>query len=186
MRVARCGDHLEDTVVNGEQGHIERAATKVEDKDVLFAVLLVQAVRDGGGGGLVDDAHHVEARDGAGVLGRLALRVVEVGGHRDDRVLDGGTKVGLSRLLHLDEDHRRDLLRREGLGLAVHEHLHDGLAVLVDHGERPELNVVLHGRIVKPPADKPLGVVHRVLRVERRLVLGSVADEAFGVGEGNP
>ena len=65
----RCSLHLLD----GQQGHIEGSTAQVEDENVALAsgVLLVQTVRDGGGGGLVDDAHAVETRDGSGVLGRL-------------------------------------------------------------------------------------------------------------------
>ncbi len=57
-----------------EQGHVERAATEVEDEDQLVLLALVEAVGEGGRGRLVDDAQHVEARDLAGLLGGLALR----------------------------------------------------------------------------------------------------------------
>ena len=42
-------------------------------------------------GRLVDDALDLEAGDPAGVLGRLALGVVEVGGDGDDRLGDFGS-----------------------------------------------------------------------------------------------
>ena len=60
-----------------EHRHVERAAAEVEDED-REVVLLVEPVRERGGGRLVDDAQHLEARDLAGLLGGLALGVVEV------------------------------------------------------------------------------------------------------------
>ncbi len=74
---------LDDALADLEQGDVERAATEVEDQDGLV-LALVEAVRERGRGGLVDDAGDVEARDLAGLLGGLALRVVEVRGHGDD------------------------------------------------------------------------------------------------------
>ena len=88
MRVASRRLHLEDAVLDREDRHVERAAAEVEDEHIALAAdLLVEAVRDRRRRRLVDDAQHVQAGDGAGVLRRLALRVVEVGGYRDDRLL---------------------------------------------------------------------------------------------------
>ena len=49
------GLHLEDAVSELEDGHVERTATEVEDEHLLLALLL-DAVRERGRGGLVDDA----------------------------------------------------------------------------------------------------------------------------------
>ena len=78
---------------------------------------LVQTVGQRRGGRLVHDPQDVEARDLAGLLGGLALRVVEVRRHGDDRVGDLLTEVRLGVALELHEHPRGDLLR--GVLLAV-------------------------------------------------------------------
>jgi len=55
-----------------EHRDIEGAAAHVEHGDQLL-LRLVQAVRERGGGGLVDDALDLEAGDLAGILRGLAL-----------------------------------------------------------------------------------------------------------------
>ncbi len=77
---------------------------------VFDFLLLVEAVGERRGRRLVDDAQHLEAGDLAGVLGRLALGIVEVGGNGDDGLRDGLAELGLGRLLHLLQDEGGDLL----------------------------------------------------------------------------
>mmetsp|Transcript_12415 Transcript_12415/g.28363 ORF Transcript_12415/g.28363 Transcript_12415/m.28363 type:complete len:87 (+) Transcript_12415:1298-1558(+) len=71
--VPSSGFNLEDTLLDGQERHIESSSTKVEDEHVLFFSFLIQAICDGGCCGLVDDSHHIEARDGSCVLSGLAL-----------------------------------------------------------------------------------------------------------------
>ena len=59
--VTRGGLHLEDALLDGQHRYIESPAPEVEDEHVTLLALLVQAVRDSGGGGLVDYSHHVKA-----------------------------------------------------------------------------------------------------------------------------
>jgi len=100
------GLDLENTILNGEEGHIESATTEIEDEDVLLALaLLVETVGNGGSGGLVDDTADVETSDGTSVLGGLSLGVIEVSGDSDDSTGDSLAEVSLSDLLHLGEDH---------------------------------------------------------------------------------
>ena len=111
------GADLDHALADLQQRDVEGAATEVEDQDGLFLLALVQPVGQRGRGRLVDDAQHVEAGDLAGLLGGLALGVVEVRGHGDHRVGDVLAQVGLGVALELHQDARADLLR--GVLLAV-------------------------------------------------------------------
>ncbi|CAA7409401.1 unnamed protein product [Spirodela intermedia] len=81
MGVPGSGFDFEDSFLDGQQRYVEGPPAKVKDEDVLLPSplrLLVQPVGDGGGGWLVDDPHHVEPRNGAGVFGGLPLPVRHV------------------------------------------------------------------------------------------------------------
>mmetsp|Transcript_37729 Transcript_37729/g.86407 ORF Transcript_37729/g.86407 Transcript_37729/m.86407 type:complete len:245 (+) Transcript_37729:588-1322(+) len=187
MRVTGGGLHLEDPILNGKQGHIERAASHVVDQHVaLPARLLVQPVRDGSSGGLIDDTEHVDTGDGASILRGLPLGVVEVRRHGHNRVVYRSSQESLSSLLHLHQDHGTDLLRVELLLLRLVGHLHHRLVTRSrNHLERPQLHVRLHDGIVKLAANQSLRVEDRVLRVPRHLVLRRITDQSLGVCEGN-
>jgi hypothetical protein len=74
--------------------HIESSSTQVENENVPFAGnLLIRTVRDSGGGRLINDTKDVETRNCTGILCGLTLRVVKVGGDRDNRICNSATKV---------------------------------------------------------------------------------------------
>ena len=178
-RVAVGRQHLElllaVDVGDLDDRDVERAAAEVVDGDLAVALLvLVEAEGERRRGRLVDDPLDLEAGDAAGVLGRLALRVVEVRRHRDDGVDDLLAEVVLGGLLHLAQDLGRDLLRRELLAA----HLDPGVAVvggddLVGH----QADVLLHFLLGELAADQALHRVDGVLGVGHRLALGRGADE---------
>ena len=118
VSVTISGLDLEDSFLDGEEGHIEGTTTEIEDDDVLL-VLLVKTVGNSGGGRLVDDTEDLESSDDTSVLGGLSLGVIEVGWDGDDGVLDILTEVRLSDFLHLGEDHGRDFLRAKLLGAST-------------------------------------------------------------------
>ncbi|URE40790.1 NAD-specific glutamate dehydrogenase [Musa troglodytarum] len=158
MGVSRGSFHLKDPLFDGKEGDVERAAAKVEDEDVLLpgtARLLVEAVGDSSSSGLIDDAHDVKARDDAGILGGLALRVVEVSGDSNHGVLDGITKVSLGDLAHLGQHHGRDLFRSELLLLTlVLDDNHRLVRGACNDLEGPVLDVTLNRGIIEPPSNQ--------------------------------
>ena len=104
--VALDGDALEAAPRQPHQGDVEGAAAEVVDQDGLrlrrqgvlgverpAALRRLERVGQGGRGRLVEDVQHVQAGDAAGVLGGLPARVVEVGGHGDDRLADRADAV---------------------------------------------------------------------------------------------
>ena len=130
--VARRGQHFDDAVADLQHGHVEGAAAEVVDHDLLIA-LLVETVGEGRGRRLVDDALDVQARDLARVLGRLTLRVGEVGRDGDDGLGHALAQIGLGVGLELLQHHRGDLLR--GVALAVDRHLVVRAHLALDRGD---------------------------------------------------
>eukprot|EP01137_Pigoraptor_chileana_P002365 Opistho-2@41109 len=103
--------HLKHTLLDLKDGNVK--GTTAEIVHCNHAVLsLVEAVREGSGSGLVDNAEDVEACNLPGVLGGLALRVVKVRRDGDDGVLGGLAKISLGGLLHLHEHKRTNLAGR--------------------------------------------------------------------------
>ena len=156
MRVAVGRLDLEHAVADFEDRHVERAAAEIPHEDRL-AGLLVEAVGERRRGRFVDDAQDFEARNLAGVFRRLALRVVEVRGDRDDRFGDALAEIRRRVVDQLLQNHRADLLRRVVL------------AVDLDLMVGPHL---------------PLDRADRAVRVGDGLALRQLADESFaGLGE---
>ena len=186
VSITSGGLDLEDTLLDGEERDIESSSSQVEDQHVALTFdLLVKAVGDGGGGGLVDDTEDVETSNKTGILGGLTLGVVEVGWDSHDSVIDGSTEVGLSSLPHLGQHHGGDLFGCELLVLALELNLDNRLAGLLDDLEGKVLHVGLDFRILELPPDETLGIEDGVCGVHGDLILCGVANETLGVCEGD-
>ena len=185
--VTSGGLDSEDTTLDVEEGNIESTTTEIVDEDValLLGLAGTETVGNSGSGGLVDDTENVEARDGTGVLGGLTLVVVEVGGDGNDGLSDLLAELGLSDLLHLQEDHGRDLLGGESLGLAEVLNLDHGGTSVVDDLEGPRLDILLDGGVIESTTDQTLDIEDSVLGVHGGLVLGGLTDQTLLSGEGD-
>ena len=180
VRVAVGRDDLDHVLRDLEDRDVEGAASEVVDRDDLLlggaGLALAEAVREGGGGRLVDDALDLEAGDTAGVLGGLALGVVEVRGHRDDGLGDRLVEVVLGSLLQLHQHAGADLGRRvhlaadADLGVTVGR-AHD----LVGHAGDFSLQVIVGH------AHEALDRKHGVLGVRDRLASSLLTDEHVAV-----
>ena len=125
---------------------------------------------DGGSGGLVEDAFHVEPCQGARRAHRLALVVVVVGRHGDHRARHRFAQPALGQLLHFGEHQRGDLLQREDLVAQLDR----GLAALAggDLVAEAAHQVADHRRVELAP-HQPLEPVDGGARVDQQLAAGS-------------
>ena len=169
--------HLEHAVADFENRNVEGAAAEVVDRDHA-GLALVEPVGERGRRRLVDDAQHFETGDLAGVLGGLALGVVEIGRNSDDRLLDLAAEIGLRGLFHLLQNEGGNLRRRIALALD----LDPGVAVRgTDDLVGNELLILLHHRVVVAPADQALDRKNRALGIGDRLTLGRLADQPLAL-----
>ena len=120
----------------------------------------------------------IETRNLAGVLGRLALGVIEICRNGNDSLLDLLTEIGFGGLLHLLQDEGRNL--RGGIGLAFDLHpripvrgpydlVGDKLFVLLDH------------RVVVAPADEALHRKNGTLGIGDCLAFGRLSNKSLAI-----
>ncbi|ABC80372.1 putative NAD-specific glutamate dehydrogenase [Anaeromyxobacter dehalogenans 2CP-C] len=176
VRVTDGGQHLEDALLQPQDGHVERAAAQVVHREHALRAL-VEAVRHRRRGRLVQQPQHVEPGEPARVLGGLALRVVEVRRHGDHAAARRAAQRLAGRAPQHPQDLRRDLDRRDRALAAAHPQADHraGLVELVDAA-------VLRPDVARAAAHEAL---HRQDRVHRPLggaALGGPADlhAAFG------
>ena len=177
--VAVGGAHFHDVVAHFQNGNIEGAAAQVEDGD-LFIGFFVRTVGQRGGRGLVDDALDFQAGDAAGVLGGLALGVVEVGGHGDDRFGDRLAQIGFGVGLEFGQDHGRNL----GRAVDAAVHFHPGVVI---GGLGDEIGGMLFPavdfRAVEFAAHQAFDGENGAFGVGHGLALGDFAHQPFLVGK---
>ena len=172
--IAVGGLYFHHALAHFENGNIKGAAAEIEDRDgaILF---LVHSVGQGCGGGLVDDAHDFQTRDGTGVLGGLALGVIEVGRHRDNGLGDLLAQVSLGTFLHFAENDGTDFLRAKVLPKDAH-----GATAFVGalHVVRHEFLFFVGVRIGQ--AHESLDGIDRVFGLGHGLALGRGAHQSLG------
>ena len=127
--VASGCKHFLHAVAHLDDGDIERAAAEVIHHDLLLFAL-VDAIGQSRGRRLVDDTLYIQARDLAGVLGRLALCVGEVCRDGDNSGADGFAQIGFCVRLQLLQDHCGNLLR--GVALIVNRYFIIGTHLSLD------------------------------------------------------
>src|ERR1700738_4099112 len=114
--VAVGGKDLIDVAVAGgdelQDGNIESAAAEIVDGHAA-TLFFVQAVGERGGGWLINEAQNFATGDFAGVFGSLALRVVEISGHGDDRAVDGFTEERFRPVFQFAQNEGGDFRRGE-------------------------------------------------------------------------
>ena len=167
--------HFHYTVADFENRDVERAAAEIINRDRLV-LLPIEAVGQRRCGGLIDDAHHFEARHLTGVLRGLALSVVEIRRYRDDGFRHFLAQVRFGRFLQLAEHHRRNL--RRGILLAVDVHARV-VAVARDHLIRHQLHFLAH--FVEAASHEALDRIDGVFRIRDGLALGHLAHQPLPV-----
>src|SRR5262249_23838021 len=175
VRVAVCRFHLDHALTDFQDRDVEGPAPEVEDRDGLV-LLLVQAVSQRRRRRLIDYAQHVQAGDLAGVLGGLALRIVEVGRDSDDGLRDFLAQIIFGRLLQLLQYHGRDFRWR--IFLPPGHYAHVSIRSLSDFVRNlPDLIA----DFIKPAAHEAFYRIDCIFRVGDRLTLRHLANQTVAV-----
>ncbi len=169
--------NLKDTITELQDRYVERTTTKVVHGNLFVGTALFEPVRQRCSRRLVYDALYFQAGNLTGVFGRVALRVVEVGRHGNDRFgyFVAQKRFGVS--LQLAENHGADFFR--AVLFVAHLYLYTVAALhdFVTH----QLQVALDFFVVKVAADEPFYFINSVFAVGNLLAARYLPDQAFTV-----
>ena len=121
MGVAISRKDLKDPVFEFQDRNIEGTATEIvhRNQSLLF---LLQSVREGSGGRLVDDSRDVQPGNAARVFGSLPLCIVKICRNSDDGLGDGFSKKGLRTFFQFFQDHGGNFRRRKFVASNLNRH----------------------------------------------------------------
>ena len=103
VSVAVGGNDFKNSIAQFQNRDIKCSPAQVIDGDRAF-LFAVQAVSQRSGGRLVHQPQNFQPSDAASVFGRLALRVIEICRHGDDRLRDRLAKIALRIALELAQN----------------------------------------------------------------------------------
>jgi len=168
--IAACGQHLEHTLGQTQNGDIEGSAAEIVDRDDTLG-LTVQTVGDRRCGRLIEQAQHIQAGQPRRILGRLTLGIIEVGRHGDHRPDQLATQRRLGALAQRPQDLRRDFHRALGALDRLDEgHLRFGLTETIGQLFAQLLDVR------KPSPHQPLDRADGIERIGSCCTLGTCTD----------
>ena len=85
--IATGNHHFKNPLRQSQDGNVKCSTTQIVDGEHALAGV-IEAIRDGCGGGLADQAQHIESGQLRRVFGRLSLRFVEISGNGNHRAVD--------------------------------------------------------------------------------------------------
>ena len=148
---------------------------------MVSSLFFLEAISQRRRGRLVDDANDFEAGNFASLLGRLALRVVKIRGHRDHRFAYFFAEKIFRGGLQFAENHRGNLRRAVNLAENLDARV---VVVSLDDFIRDALHFVAN--FIVAAAHKALDRIHRVFGIRHRLALRYLSHEALSaLGDGD-
>ena len=173
LGVPAGGLDIEDAVSDAQHRHIEGAPPQVEHQHPAGRAA-VKAIGQGRGGGLIEDAFHLQPRQATGIAGGLALGVVEVGGNGDHRRLHRLPQVGGGVVDELAQDRGHQLFR--GI-FALGGGANDAHVALVVGAHRVGNSEAALLELIPDAPDETLEVGERVAGIEHQLAAGQLAHQ---------
>ena len=112
-RVAARRQHFKNALRQAQDGDVKRATAEIEHGVNAFA-RVVEAIGNRRGGRFIDQAQHIQAGQLRGIFGGLALSVVKVSRHSDDRAIQVVVEGVLGAVTQGGQDLGTHLHRRFG------------------------------------------------------------------------